>query len=558
MLQYLHIENIAVIEQANIEFSNGFNVLTGETGAGKSIIIDSLFAILGERTSRELIRHGCDKAVVSALFSSLCDEAVNKLYELGYSLDENNELLIQRVLFADGRGQVKINSQPANVSTLKEIGKLLINIHGQHDNQNLLNADKHISFIDAYAENVVERNQYTDAFSNFRDVTKQYNSLLEDEDKKAQRANLVRYQIDEIEKSNVSVGELEQLRKTISLYQKSEKIVTALNDSLASISGNSDPDFLSATDLLRNALRSLGGITDAYPSVKKTYESLNSLLLDLEAVSSEINTNLDEVSINPEDFINAQNRLDLLKDLMLKYGGSEEQILEYLKIAKQELSGIEQNEKKRALLESMLEPTEQALIDAGKALTVTRQKAAYDICNKICEELAFLDFNGAKFLSDIKSGKYTKNGCDYTEFLISANVGENPKPLVKVASGGELSRIMLAIRSVLSFKDDAGTLIFDEIDTGISGHAAHKVAIKLYNLAKSRQVICVTHLAQIAAAADRHLFISKSVKNGKTYTEVTPLDECGKIKEIARIMSGGEYTENLLKTAEELISLMKK
>ena len=558
MLQYLHIENIAVIEQANIEFSNGFNVLTGETGAGKSIIIDSLFAILGERTSRELIRHGCDKAVVSAMFVDVGDTACSKLEELGYSLDENNELLIQRILFADGRGQVKINSQPANVSTLKEIGKLLINIHGQHDNQNLLNADKHMSYIDAFAENISERTKYSEAFSNFRDVTKQYNSLLEEEESKAQRANLLRYQIDEIEKASVSVGESEQLKQKISLYQKSEQIISALNESNSAINGNSDPDFMCAVDLLNNALRSLGGVSEAYPSIKKTYEELNSLLLDLEVVSSDINSTLEKIDINPEEFLNAQNRLDLLRDLMLKYGNSEEQILEHLSNAVEELSGIEQNEKQRALLESMLEPTEQALIDAGKALTATRQKAAKEICSKICDELAFLDFNGAEFTADINNGKYTKNGCDYTEFLISANVGENPKPLVKVASGGELSRIMLAIRSILSFKDDAGTLIFDEIDTGISGHAAHKVAVKLYSLAKKRQVICVTHLAQIAAASDRHLFISKSVKNDKTYTEVTPLDECGKIKEVARIMSGGEYTENLLKTAEELISLMKK
>lgn len=558
MLQYLHIENIAVIEQANIEFSNGFNVMTGETGAGKSIIIDALFAILGERTSRELIRHGCDKAVVSASFIDIGKEAEKKLLELGYSLEDNSEVIIQRILFADGRGQVKINSQPANVSTLKEIGKLLINIHGQHDNQNLLNPEKHIAFIDAFAENEVERTAYIEAFNKFRDVSKKYNAIIADEEEKTTRANLLRYQIDEIEKSNVRIGEINDLKEKILIYQQSEKIITALREAFFAIGGDDEPDNLCAVDLLKNAIRSLGGILDVYADTKKVYETINSLALDLEGISSDISGMIDEVNLDPEDFINAQNRLDTLRDLMLKYGDTEEQILEFLSNAKTEFSSIVQDEKLRVEFENLLEPTQQALIDAGQKLTKSREIAAKSICSKICEELAFLDFNGAEFSAEIKNGKYTKNGCDYTEFLISANVGEIAKPLVKVASGGELSRIMLAIRSVLSLKDDVETLIFDEIDTGISGQAAHKVASKLYDVAKNRQVICVTHLAQIAASADRHLFISKSVKNNKTYTEVTPLDNSGRIKEVARIMSGGEYTENLLKTAEELISLMKK
>ena len=558
MLQYLHIENIAVIEQANIEFSNGFNVMTGETGAGKSIIIDSLFAILGERTSRELIRYGCDKAVVSASFVNIGQTAANKLDELGFSLDENGEVIIQRTLFADGRGQVKINSRPANVSTLKEVGKLLINIHGQHDNQNLLDADKHISFIDAYADNEKQRSSYFDAFKNFRDITKRYNQACTDEEEKKSRAKFLRYQIDEIEKADVSIGEVEDLKQRISVFGQSEKILAALKEGSVALSGDDDPECLSAVDLLKNALRSISSISEAFPKVKAVCEALNSSILDLEGVDSSIASFMDEVDLNPEEFLNAQNRLDTLRDLMLKYGDTEELILEYLENSKKELEGIEQNQKLCLELEAMLEPAQQALIDAGEALTLSRKKAAKSICQKICSELAFLDFNGAEFLAEITNGKYTKNGCDYTEFLISANIGENPKPLVKVASGGELSRIMLAIRSVLSLKDDVGTLIFDEIDTGISGHAAHKVAVKLNEVSKKRQVICVTHLAQIAAAADKHLFISKSVKNNKTYTEVTPLDNDGRIKEIARIMSGGEYTENLLKTAEELISLMKK
>ena len=558
MLQYLHIENIAVIEQANIEFSKGFNVMTGETGAGKSIIIDSLFAILGERTSRELIRHGCDKAVVSASFADIGKTALEKLEELGFGIENDEELIIQRVLHSDGRGQVKINSQPANVSTLKEIGKLLINIHGQHDNQNLLNADKHMSFIDAFAENNREKTAYSDAFENFKSITKQYNSVCAEEEEKNSRAKLLRYQIDELEKAEISVGEVQRLKDKILLCQQSERIITALNEAYMAINGNDDPENLSAIDLIKSALRSIGGISDAYSKAKGTFEAINTLVLDLEGIATDISSLSEEVDLNPEEFLNAQNRLDTISDLMLKYGNTEETLLDYLEKAQNELSSIEQNEQLKSRLEGKLEPAQQTLIEAGEVLSATREKAAKNICEKITKELAFLDFSGAKFTAEIQKGKYTKNGCDYTEFMISANVGEETKPLVKVASGGELSRIMLAIRSVLSLKDDVGTLIFDEIDSGISGHAAHKVAVKIGEVASKRQVICVTHLAQIAAAADRHLFISKSARNGKTYTEVTPLDNDGRIKEIARIMSGGEYTENLLKTAEELISLMKK
>lgn len=558
MLQYLHIENIAVIEQANIEFSNGFNVLTGETGAGKSIIIDSLFAILGERTSRELIRHGCDKAVVSASFVDIGEAALNKLTELGFSVNTNEELIIQRVLFADGRGQVKINSQPANVSTLKEVGKLLINIHGQHDNQTLLDADKHISYIDAYAENADIKAKYYDAFSSFRDITKRLNAITSAEDEKREKAKLLRYQIDELQKADVKLNEVEELKQKILVGQQSKRVLAAINEAKTALSGTDDPDAANAIDLIKTALRAIGGITEVYGDAKAPLETLNSIVLELEAVADEVYSLSDGVSINTEELQNCQNRLDMIYDLMLKYGNTEQDIINYLENAIDELSKIELDEKELATLEAALEPAQQALINAGNNLTTSRQKAAKEICKQICNELSFLDFNGAQFLAQISNGKYTKNGCDYTEFLISANVGEAPKPLVKIASGGELSRIMLAIRSVLSLKDDVGTLIFDEIDSGISGHAAHKVAVKLYSVAAKRQVICVTHLAQIAAAADKHLFISKSVSNGKTFTEVTELDHDGRVREIARIMSGSEYTENLLKTAEELISQMKK
>lgn len=558
MLQYLHIENIAVIEQANIEFKNGFNVMTGETGAGKSIIIDSLFAILGERTSRELIRHGCDRAVVSASFCDIGKEAYDKLNELGYSASENDELIIQRVLFSDGRGQVKINSQPANVSTLKEIGKLLINIHGQHDNQTLLNPEKHMSFIDAFAENSYIKNEYNNAFLQFKNITKELKSITENEEEKAHRAELLSFQTDEIKKSNISVGEVARLKEIISLGQKSERILANMQTSLSAISGADDPEVPSAIDLLKTSLKALRDVQSSYDKLNKPIEVIDELILDLEGAALDIASLRDSVDINPEELENARNRLDNLQDLMLKYGSTEQAVLDYYEKAVAELSEIKTDDARKNELEAMIEPAQQALIDAGDALTKSRSLAAKTVCQKICDELKFLDFNGAVFNAEITKGKYTKNGCDTTEFLISANVGEAPKPLVKIASGGELSRIMLAIRSVLSLKEDVGTLIFDEIDSGISGHAAQKVAIKLDSVGKKRQVICVTHLAQIAAMADHHLFISKSVKDNKTYTSVQPLEHTGRVHEIARIMSGGAFTENLLKTAEEMLSIKKE
>ncbi len=558
MLKYLHIENIAVIENANIDFTEGFNVMTGETGAGKSIIIDSLYAILGERTSRELIRHGCDKALVSAAFCDIGPAALSVLNELGFSLEPGEELVIQRVLFADGRGQVKINSQPANVSTLKEIGKYLINIHGQHDNQSLLNPEKHILFIDSFADNQKEKEDYLKAFEEFRNVTRELKLITADLEEKEKETELLRFQIDELEKSEIKIGEEEKLKEDISLMQRAETVLEKLSLSDRLISGAGAEEELSALEMLKTALKSLENTLAVLPKAEKVVENLSSLVMDLEGVAGDIGLLADQINCDPNLLEKSITRLDLIHSLMLKYGDSEEKLLDYLEKAKIRLKEIDSDTSRKDLLEDRLEPLQDALVLAGKELSKTRAKASVEICKKIADELQFLDFNGAQFCAPITSGKYTKNGADVTEFLISANVGEVPKPLVKIASGGELSRIMLAIRSVLSLKDDVGTLVFDEIDTGISGHAAGKVGVKLYQASKNRQVICVTHLAQIASAADNHLFISKSVKEGKTFTSVEPLDYNGRVREIARIMSGGEYTENLLKTAEEMINFSKK
>ncbi len=553
MLDFLHIENIAVIEKVDIDFKNGFNVLTGETGAGKSIIIDSIFALMGERTSRELIRHGAEKAVVSASFSDIGKIAEQKISELGFELQDEG-LIIQRTLFADGRGQVRINGLPANVSTLKEIGKLLINIHGQHDSQNLLNPEKHLAYIDAYAENEDIRLEYLSAFENFRTISKELNSIITDEDEKLRRSEYLKFQIAEIEKADIKPGEIEKLKNYIKLSRNSAKLISSLKSTIGAISGEGDDEIFSALDKLKTAKQGLLAVVNELPNAKSVLELLENAILDVESVCFDSKELLEEVQFDPQKAEEYQTRLDSLRGIMLKYGGSEEEALNSLNRAKAELELIETNEKRKTELENLLSKAEDRLIQCGKSLTASRKKAAKEISEKICFELSFLDFDSAVFTADFKEGRYTKNGCDVAEFLISANVGESPKPLAKIASGGELSRIMLAIRSVLSLRDDVETLIFDEIDTGISGHAAGKVAVKLYGVAKNKQVICVTHLAQIASFADNHFLIKKSSENGKTYTSVKPLDQEGKVYEIARIISGDEFTDNLLNTAKEMLN----
>lgn len=556
MLECLHIENIAVIERADIDFTAGFNVMTGETGAGKSIVIDSIFALLGERTSRELIRHGAERAVVSASFINIGKAAEEKLKELGFSM-EDNRLIIQRTLFADGRGNVKIGGAPANVSTLKELGKTLINIHGQHDSQNLLNSEKHINYIDAYAENFKERKEYLSAFENFKEISKKLNSLTVDENEKASRADYLKFVVSEIEKADIKIGEAEKLKEFLKIQQNSEHISNCLKNASSAINGGGVDDLYSALDLLRTAKNNIETALQVIPDLDKTLETIERVILDTEQVYNSVEKSLSELEFDPIKAEKCSNRLDFIRSIMLKYNGSEEKVIATYNSALEELNSIQLNEKEKDNLEELLLEAQNKLIAKGKALTETRKKAAEEICLKITKELEFLDFNGAKFTAEITGGRYTKNGCDTAEFLISANIGEEPKPLAKIASGGELSRIMLAIRNVLSVKDDVQTLIFDEIDTGISGHAASKVATKLYEVAKSKQVICVTHLAQIASFGDLHLFISKSVNSGKTYTKITPLDYKGRVNEIARIISGGERTESLLKTAEEMLNVNK-
>ena len=544
MLKFLHIENIAVIEQSDIEFKNGFNVLTGETGAGKSIVIDAINAVLGERTSKDLIRNGCENAVVSAVFGELDDTVSEKLKEYGIIPDEDGNIIITRKLSLTGKGYIKINNIPFTAGVLKEIGKLLLNIHGQHDNQALLDPEKHLLFVDAVADNKVILEEYYNEFKNLNSIRKELQSLEIDDDQKQRKIDLLKYQINEIESANITVGEYDELKKKLQIADSFEKTYKAYNNSDILLNGNEDND--GAVTLIQNAIKLLN-------SVNANTDKLNEALVILEDAKSEISHflgNQEFLNVNPDEI---NQRLDLITRLMLKYGSGEEEILRFLENAQTELENISFSEKRIAELSEQLDLSTNRLIELAEKLTKSRKAAAEKFQKNVTDVLKYLNMPNVKFFVDFKKGRYTKIGCDVCEFMISANDGETPKPLHKIASGGELSRVMLSIKSVLLDKDTVGTMIFDEIDTGISGFAAGKVGTQLKKVASSRQVICVTHLAQIAAMSDEHLLIEKSTNMGRTYTKVNSLNYQQRISEIARIMSGTELTENLYNSAKELI-----
>ncbi len=548
MLEYLYIDNIAIIESARINLDAGFTVLTGETGSGKSIIIDSIYAVLGEKTSKELIRSGCDTATVSACFSNLSKKTLNMLHDAGYTL-EDKKLIVQRKLSLAGKNSLFICGQPTTVGFLKNLSKTLVNIHGQHDSQQLLNRDNHIDFLDHYINDSKTYEEYLSCFHNFRDISRKLSALETNEEEKAKRLELLKYQIEEIENAAITDGEIEKIRSYINKYKNSEKIINELNAVKDSFS-NEGEGILSA---IREDVKKTNKATELAPDLSEINNSLTDVENSINVFFDSLCNYLNNQNFNESDYLSLKDRLELLNSVVSKYGGNEQKTLAYLKSAKLELEQIENNDIIISDLENKLIIAEKDLIFAGEKLTALRTKAGKLLSDKIKNELEYLDFYNAQFSVEIKKCKYTSKGCDDVEFLISANVGEPLKPLQKVASGGELSRIMLAIRSILSNEDDVSTLIFDEIDSGISGNAAQKVATKLLALSRNYQVICVTHLAQIASKANNHLLISKGVHNGKTLTEVNLISGDDRIKEIARIISGDTLTENIYNTAKEML-----
>lgn len=553
MLKFLHIENIAVIEMCDIELTDGFNVLTGETGAGKSIIIDSINAVLGERTSKDLIRSGCDEALVTALFGNLSNGTLKALEQLEVIPDEDGNVLISRKLSLSGKGLIKINGKPFTATALREISSLLINIHGQHDNQALLNPERHCDFVDSVADNGDLKQEYYSCFKKLNKIRRELNSLITDEGEKERKIDLLKYQINELSSADIKIGEIEELKSLLQIAEERESYIKAFSGAGSLLAGDDSTDgIITSLKAAAKLFNPLNG-----EAAKKSLSDLNELISKAEDLLSDIRDfsfGLEENAKNPDE-INA--RLDFLYRLMVKYGNDETQMLAFLENAKNELQSITFADKRAEELEQELQKAKEQLVLSGERLTESRKAAAEKLSKKVCEVLHYLNMAGVVFVTDISAGRYTANGCDSVEFLISANLGEDVKPLHKIASGGELSRVMLAIKSALLDKEGVGTVIFDEIDSGISGYAADKVGTKLREVAGKCQVICITHLAQIAALADNHLLIEKNTENGRTKTHVTSLDRESRIREIARIMSGKEITENIYNSAKELLDRSK-
>lgn len=549
MLKSLRINNIAVIENAEPAFSKGLNVLTGETGAGKSIIVDSINAVLGERTSKSIIRSGCEKASVYAVFEDISKESQKLMKE--YDIEPDEGLYIfTRTLTTGGKSSCKINGIPVNTSVFREIGSNLINIHGQHDNQLLLNSDNHINYLDAYANNKPLLDDYKESFENFKKTRKLLNKSIEFENEKADRIEILKYQIEEIKNADITPGEIEELKAKLKLAENSEKITNTFLEILHSL-GDIDG---SIPEILSSFQTSIGKLLPSYKEASPIYDKLTNIIYDIEGFKADVENELSNVNFSKEELTNIQNRLDILYELVRKYGGSEEAALKFLDDASKELDSVSLNAENKEKLESELYLLQNELIEKAAKLKDAREEYSLKLSDEICEILQFLNMEDVRFAVEINQGSYTSLGTDRVEFFISANKGQKLMPLSKVASGGELSRIMLAIKSVLADKDNVETLIFDEIDTGISGRAARKIGIQLKRVSKIRQVICITHLAQIAAIADNHMLIKKSSTAEKTFTSVESLTGDDRINEVARIMSGAEITENLYNTAKELIN----
>ena len=553
MLSKLYIENIAVIERAEIDFSRGFNVLTGETGAGKSILVDSINAVLGHRTSRELIRTGAERAFVSAEFQDVSPDILSELDELGYDPDPENGscVMLRREIRSDGRGNVRINDRPASISDLRAVGRMLIHIHGQHENQSLMAVDRHMKYLDSFGGYADKLAEYEALYRAYASAALELKRLLTDDAEKARRADMLRYQIDELEAANVTVGETQTLKKRKSAIQNAERISLALGGAYSMINGGDDSE--GALGMLQQTSKALFEIAAVCDGSSSLAERINSVVYELEDISSEISSIRDDVEYSPSELDDIETRLELLSRLQRKYG-DEQESLEYLAKAREELDSIEHSDEVIAELRRRAVECYNKTIEAAAELTSLRRNAGERFCEAVGNELAFLDMPSVRLEVDIKHCGLNIHGSDTVEFLISANPGEPPKPIAKIASGGELSRIMLAIKTVLADIDDIDTMIFDEVDTGISGRAAHKVGLKLHEVSRSRQIICITHLAQLAAQADYHLLIRKNVSGGRTFTSVTPLDFEQRKQELARINGGDTITETMLRTAEEMLN----
>ena len=551
MLTDIYIENIAVIEKTSIDFDKGLNVLTGETGAGKSIIIDSINAVLGNRTSKELIRSGCENAYVSAEFSDISPRAEAVLKENGFE-PEDGTVMIQREINISGKGKCRINGRPVPVSVLKSIGTALINIHGQHDTYELMSPDLHVTYLDKLGDLEGDLDEYRRAFSRYKELSDKLRQSETDEADRERRMDLLSYQVDEIESAELVPGEYEDLLEQRKVIENKEKILTALDAAKSFLNGDDETE--GAIEGVESACSELSSINGVLPESEEITSRLQAAVYELEDCCSEISELFDEADSGGADLEEIEDRIDVIRKLGRKYGSTIDEMLEFLEKARSELQYLQSYEENREALTAECNEARSKAENLAEQLSQKRRETARSFSERVREEMTFLDMPNVVLVVRQDKCELNRFGCDDVEILISANPGEDPRPVSKIASGGELSRMMLAIKNVLADKDDIDTLIFDEVDTGISGSAAQKVGLKLKEVSRSRQVLCVTHQAQIAALADNHFKISKSVRDEKTYTVVDKLDRDGRRSEVARIIGGVEITKATLDYAEEMIS----
>ena len=550
MLEWLHIENIAVIEEADIRFQPGFNALTGETGAGKSIVIDALGAVLGGRTSRELIRTGAERAFASAAFSGVSADLPG-LAECGAAPDEDGCLVMQREIGSDGRSLCRVGGRPVTVSQMRRVGEELLNIHGQHDGVQLLDEERHVSYLDRFGRTEDVLSAYQASYGAMAELQRKISALRMDEAEKARRMDSLRFQIDELERAKLQPGEEEGLAERRNLLRNGEKYLSALSGADYCLSGGEEGG--GVVSAIRDAEEALYGIRTLGEEMGRLYERLGALRSEAYDIAETVRDLRESFDFSPAELDAVESRTDLLYRLKKKYGATVEDMLAYLDRCRTELDAMETADDTLVRLEKQLASARKAVEEAGAALTAARKAAAAELEARILRELRDLDMNKVRFAIDFSPREPGADGCDTVCFLMSANVGEDLRPIARIASGGELARIMLALKNVLAEQESVGTLVFDEVDTGVSGRAAQKVAEKLAQVSRRKQVLCVTHLPQLAAMADTHFSVEKGERDGRTYTKVVLLDRQRRMAELARITGGAKVTPALLESAGELL-----
>lgn len=551
LLNLLYIENVAVIEKAEMEFKKGFNVLTGETGAGKSIIIASINALLGGKISKDMIRSGVDYAFVSGSFSVDSDEVLDILSKYGYNTDDENELILQRKLSISGKSTCRINGRPTTLTILKEVAGYLVNIHGQHESYNLMSSDKHINYIDNMGSLEKLKREYRKNLTVLREYKRKLNNAKNDDSHRERQIDLLKYQINEIEEANPQIGEYEKLIEERKRIENAQDIIQSLSKVDSAFSGENE--YRGCLSVIQDCGNTLDEISEYFTQAEKLSQRITNAFYELQDCVQEISSLIESVDTDPYRLEEIEERLDILYRLSKKYGSTTEEILNFCDDAKRELEQLEDYEFNIENLNKSYNESFETTKKLALQLSKKRKEISQEFMLKVKNEMVYLDMPNVTLKVNIERCPLNENGCDKLEFLISANLGEEPKPVSKIASGGELSRMMLAITNVLAQDNMVETMIFDEVDTGISGSASQKVGYKLKSLSEKRQVICITHQAQIACLADEHFLIKKYTDNNRTYTKVELMDFEQRKYELARIIGGVSITELTLKHAEEML-----